>query len=104
MHILFVCPQFPDSLWNFEGIHEIAGVGSAQSPIGLATIAALTPPEIAVSLVDENLEPIDFGVDCDVVAISCFNVQWARAVEIAAEFRQPGTACRHRRSLSDALP
>ena len=57
---------------------------------GLATIAALTPPEIAVSLVDENLEPIDYGLDCDVVAISCFNVQWARAVEIAAEFRRRG--------------
>jgi radical SAM superfamily enzyme YgiQ (UPF0313 family) len=90
MHILLVCPRFPDSLWNFEGIHALAGVASAQSPIGLATIAALTPPEIAISLVDENLDPVDYDVECDVVAISCFNVQYARAVEIAAEFRRRG--------------
>ena len=90
MHILFICPRFPDSLWNFQGIHEIAGVESAQSPLGLATIAALTPPEISVALLDENIEPIDYDLDCDVVAISCFNVQHARAVQIAAEFRRRG--------------
>jgi radical SAM superfamily enzyme YgiQ (UPF0313 family) len=90
MHILFICPQFPDSLWNFKGIHSLAGVASAQSPIGLATIAALTPPDITVSLVDENLEPIDYDAECDFVAISCFNVQYARAVEIAAAFRGRG--------------
>jgi radical SAM superfamily enzyme YgiQ (UPF0313 family) len=90
MHILLVCPRFPDSLWNFHGIHELVGVDSAQSPIGLATIAALTPPEIEVSLLDENIDPIDFDAACDVVAISCFNVQWARSLEIAAEFRRRG--------------
>jgi len=90
MHILFVCPRFPDSLWNFQGIHKLVGVDSSQSPLGLATIAALTPPEIEVSLLDENVETVDFETSCDVVAISCFNVQWARAVEIAAEFRRRG--------------
>ena len=90
MHILFICPRFPDSLWNFRGIHKLVGVESAQSPLGLATIAALTPPEIDVSLVDENIDSIDFETPCEVVAISCFNVQWKRALEIAAEFRRRG--------------
>ena len=90
MHIHLVCPRFPDSLWNFHGIQKLVGVDSAQSPIGLATIAALTPPEIEVSLLDENIEPVDFDVPCDVVAISCFNVQWARTLELAAEFRRRG--------------
>jgi radical SAM superfamily enzyme YgiQ (UPF0313 family) len=90
MRILFICPRFPDSLWNFRGIEKIVGVQSSQAPIGLATIAALTPSEIDVSLVDENLDPIDFGTPCEVVAISCFNVQWARALEIAKEFRRRG--------------
>jgi radical SAM superfamily enzyme YgiQ (UPF0313 family) len=90
LHVLFICPRFPDSLWNFEGIHALAGVRAAQSPLGLATLAALTPAEMTVSLVDENVEPIDFDQPCDVVAISSFNVQWARAVEIAGEFRRRG--------------
>ncbi len=90
MQILFVCPRFPDSLWNFRGIHKLVGIESAQTPLGLATIAALTPLEIKVALVDENIEPIDFETPCDVVAISCFNVQFVRAAEIAAEFQRRG--------------
>lgn len=90
MHVLFVCPRFPDSLWSFRGIRKLAGVDSAQSPIGLATIAALTPPELSVSLLDENVEPMDYDRVCDVAAISCLNVQHARALEIAAEFRRRG--------------
>ncbi len=94
MRLLLVCPRFPDSLWNFSGIHDLVGVRSSQSPIGLATIAALTPPGIDIELVDENLledgEPLDYDRPCDVVAISCFNVQWARAAEIAREFRGRG--------------
>ncbi len=90
MRILFICPRFPDSLWNFRGIEKLVGVQSSQAPIGLATVAALTPPEFDVSLVDENLDPIDFEAACDVVAISCFNVQWSRALEIAGEFRKRG--------------
>jgi radical SAM superfamily enzyme YgiQ (UPF0313 family) len=90
MHILLVCPRFPDSLWSFQGIQGLVGVASGQSPIGLATIAALTPSEIEVSIVDENVEPIDYEAACDAVAISCFNVQWARTIEIAAEFKRRG--------------
>ena len=90
MHILFVCPRFPDSLWNFHGVHKFAGVQSAQTPLGLVTVAALTPPECSVALLDENVEPIDYDRVADVVAISCFNVQYARAVQIAAEFRRRG--------------
>jgi radical SAM superfamily enzyme YgiQ (UPF0313 family) len=90
MHVLLVCPRFPDSIWNFRGIDRLVGMDAAQSPIGLATIAALTPAEISISLVDENATPIDYDMPCDVVAISCFNVQWGRAVEIAAEFRRRG--------------
>jgi radical SAM superfamily enzyme YgiQ (UPF0313 family) len=90
MHVLYVCPRFPDSLWSFRGICRLAGVDSAQSPIGLATIAALTPPAFSSSLLDENVEPIDIDHACDVVAISCFNVQYARTVEIAAAFRRRG--------------
>lgn len=90
MRILFVCPLFPDSIWNFRGINELVGVDSSQSPIGLATIAALTPPEIEVSIIDENIQAIDFTTPCDVVAISCFNVQFTRTLQIARAFRRLG--------------
>ena len=46
--ILFVNPRFPRSLWGFQGIHDIVGVKCGQAPLGLATVAGLTPPEFPV--------------------------------------------------------
>jgi radical SAM superfamily enzyme YgiQ (UPF0313 family) len=90
MKVLLVCPRFPDSLWSFAGINAIAGVKSAQAPLGLATVAALTPPDWEVEVVDENVRSIDFDTPADVVGLSIFNVQHARALEIAKEFRRRG--------------
>src|SRR5262245_38267082 len=90
MKLTLVCPRFPDSLWSFAGTAELFGLRTLHAPIGLATVAALTPPDWQIRIVDENVEDIDFDVDTDVVGISIFNVQYQRAVEIAAEFRRRG--------------
>ena len=90
MKILFVNPRFPNSLWGFQGIADLVGVRCGQAPLGLATVAALTPPDIAVDLQDENSRPVDLDTDADVVAIGCWNVQYHRARELAAEFRRRG--------------
>src|SRR5260370_20059125 len=65
--ILFVNPRFPRSLWGFQGISDLVGVRSGQAPLGLATVAAMTPPEIAVELQDENCYPLGFDTDADLV-------------------------------------
>src|SRR5688572_1964362 len=90
MKILFVNPRFPKSLWGFQGIADIVGVRSGQAPLGLVTVAALTPPEIDVALIDENCTPLDLDTDADIVAIGCWNVHYHRARELAAEFRRRG--------------
>ena len=90
MKLTLVCPRFPDSLWSFAGTAALFGLRTLHAPIGLATVAALTPPDWQIRIVDENIEDIDFDVDTDVVGISIFNVQYRRAVEIAAEFRRRG--------------
>ncbi|MFQ5657827.1 MAG: DUF4070 domain-containing protein [Candidatus Methylomirabilales bacterium] len=88
--ILFVNPRFPNSLWGFQGIAELVGVRCGQAPLGLATVAAMTPPDIEVELRDENCNPVDLDTDADIVAIGCWNVQYQRARELAAEFRRRG--------------
>ncbi|MGH7394289.1 MAG: B12-binding domain-containing radical SAM protein, partial [Candidatus Methylomirabilales bacterium] len=88
--ILFVNPRFPSSLWGFQGIAELVGVRSGQAPLGLATVAAMTPPNIEVDLQDENCNPVPLDTDADVVAIGCWSVQYGRARELAAEFRRRG--------------
>jgi radical SAM superfamily enzyme YgiQ (UPF0313 family) len=88
--ILFVNPRFPRSLWGFQGMHDIVGVKCGQAPLGLATVAGLTPREFPVELQDENVEPINFDTDADIVAIGCWSPQYLRSQELALEFRRRG--------------
>ncbi len=90
MKILFVNPRFPNSLWRLTGITDILPQRCAQTPLGLLTVAALTPPDFDVALQDENVRPLDFDADADVVAISCWNIQYNRARHIAEAFRKRG--------------
>lgn len=69
-------------------------VGNYTMPPSLALpiIAALTPPEVAFNLTDDNIfEPIDYDEKVDLVVISCFTPQAQRAYEIADEYRRRGT-------------
>ncbi len=56
-------------------------------PLGLAMVAALTPPEVEVSLIDENVTEIDFQKECDLVGITALTITAQRAYEIADSFR-----------------
>jgi radical SAM superfamily enzyme YgiQ (UPF0313 family) len=56
----------------------------------LTTLAALTPPDIEVKITDENVEPIDFEEDVDLVGITGMVMHAQRAYQIAKEFRERG--------------
>lgn len=58
--------------------------------LGLLVIAALTPPEIEIDLIDENLEEIDFDHPYDLVGVTAMTQQATRAYEIADVFRSRG--------------
>jgi radical SAM superfamily enzyme YgiQ (UPF0313 family) len=60
------------------------------SVLPLTVVAALTPRGHPVRIVDENVEPLDFDADCDVVGISFMTALAPRAYEIAGEFRRRG--------------
>ena len=60
------------------------------SVLPLTVVAALTPCEHEVRIVDENVEPLDFDTDCDLVGITFMTALAPRAYEIAAEFRRRG--------------
>ena len=59
-------------------------------PLTLPYLAALTPAEWEVKLLDEQLEPIDFGYRADLVAITTWTLNSYRAYDIADEFRRRG--------------
>ncbi len=58
--------------------------------LSLPTIAAYTPEQWHVDLVDEAVQDIDFDYPCDLVGLSVMTCYAPRAYEIAAEFRKRG--------------
>ncbi len=59
-------------------------------PLTTPYLAALTPKDWQVSLVDEQLQPIDFDSRPDLVAITSWTLNSFRAYDIADEFRRRG--------------
>ena len=90
MRILLVNPRFPPSLWDFAGCMELEGSAYPHPPLALPTLAALTPRHHEVTLVDENVEPIDLAADVDIVGITGYFIQRERVLELADAFRARG--------------
>ena len=59
-HIVLINPRFEVSFWGLE--HALPFFGKkANMPVAcLPLLAALTPAGHSVTLIDENVEPIDF--------------------------------------------
>jgi radical SAM superfamily enzyme YgiQ (UPF0313 family) len=60
------------------------------APLGIMCLAAHTPPEVKVRLIDENTERIDFAEVPDLVGISTMTATAPRAYEIADRYRSLG--------------
>jgi radical SAM superfamily enzyme YgiQ (UPF0313 family) len=58
--------------------------------MGLALVAALSPPEARVAIVDDEREEIDYGRPVDLVGISLLTCAAKRGYAIAREFRKRG--------------
>jgi radical SAM superfamily enzyme YgiQ (UPF0313 family) len=58
--------------------------------LSLAALAAVTPRQWQLALVDENIETITFDTDADLVAITAMTPQAPRAYRIADAFRERG--------------
>jgi radical SAM superfamily enzyme YgiQ (UPF0313 family) len=90
MKIAYVSPRMPETLWSLGGMAPITGRRSTFAPLGLATAMALTPNHWLMEVYDEEIGPIDFDTDADLVALTAFNVQAHRAFEVACAFRERG--------------
>jgi len=53
-------------------------------------VAASMPPGVETRIIDENVEPVDFETDADLVGISFMTFNAPRAYEIADRFRDRG--------------
>jgi len=90
--IVLINPRFDISYWGLEHAVPFLGVKTAMPVANLPLLAALTPPGHNVTLVDENVEPIDFArcARADIVGVTGMNVQRQRMKEILGELKRRG--------------
>jgi radical SAM superfamily enzyme YgiQ (UPF0313 family) len=80
--LLIIAPAWSQGWWG--------GGKVLAPPLVLPLLAALTPADVDVRLVDENVEPIDVNAAADWVAITCMTASAPRAYAISGAFRQRG--------------
>jgi radical SAM superfamily enzyme YgiQ (UPF0313 family) len=88
--IYLIAPRNPESFWTFDRILPSLGKRCVFPNLALPTVAGLTPPPHEVVLCDENVEPVDFDTDADVVGITGFVIHQARMFELIEAFRRRG--------------
>jgi radical SAM superfamily enzyme YgiQ (UPF0313 family) len=90
MKISLVAPKNPESFWTFDRILPSLNKKCVFPNLSLPTVAGITPREHEVVLNDENVEPVDFDTDADIVGLTGYVIHKKRIFELAAEFRRRG--------------
>jgi radical SAM superfamily enzyme YgiQ (UPF0313 family) len=89
--IYLIQPKFPPSYWGQEYFIKMTDYGAVYPPLGLITLAALTPADYQVTLCDESAgEAIDFATGADIVGLTGYLFQMQHVFEIADRFRKAG--------------
>jgi radical SAM superfamily enzyme YgiQ (UPF0313 family) len=90
--IVLVNPRFNVSYWGLEHALPIFGKKANVPTACLPLLAALTPPEHQVTLIEEDVEPLDFDrlARADIVGLTGMSVQRQRMREILSELKQRG--------------
>ena len=90
--LLLINPKFAESFWSFKwAVDEILpGKRAINPPLGLATLAALCPPDWEVTIVDENIEPAPLAPQADIVGVCGMQVQFPRQRELLEFYRGRG--------------
>jgi radical SAM superfamily enzyme YgiQ (UPF0313 family) len=90
--IVLINPRFEVSYWGMEYALPFMGKRANLPVACLPLLAALTPAEHTVTLVDENVEALNFErlARADIVGITGMSVQRFRMKEILTELKQRG--------------
>src|SRR5262245_7660295 len=71
-HILMVYPEFPVTYWGMQHSLPLIGKKAPMPPLGLITIAAMTPPAYECRVVDLNCGPLGES-DLEWADMVCFS-------------------------------
>src|SRR6186713_2037205 len=90
--IVLINPRFEASYWGHEHALHLFWKKAAMPVAALPLLAALTPSEHTVTLIDENVEAIDWErcARADIVGVTGMSVQRFRMREILTELKDRG--------------
>ena len=90
--IVIINPRFEISFWGLEHCMPLFGKRANLPVANLALLAALVPDRHRVTLIDENVENIDFErvVRADLVCLTGMNIQGNRLIEILQKVKSHG--------------
>jgi radical SAM superfamily enzyme YgiQ (UPF0313 family) len=90
--IVIINPRFEPSYWGMEHALPILGKRANLPVAALPLLAALTPADHQVTLLDENVEALNFDrlARADLVCLTGMSVQRFRMKEILTELKQRG--------------
>ena len=82
MRILLIAPA--SGKWRHVGRHRfLNGRTFRFSLLSLLSVAAESPPDAEIRMVDEQIDEIPWDADVDLVGITCMTAAAPRAYEIA---------------------
>ena len=91
MKIKLITPRFGGRhFWDLAGLAELLGRRANNLQLALPTVAALTPPEHEVVLVDDRFEDLGLDEPVDLVGVTGMTCYAPRAFAIADAFRARG--------------
>ncbi|MFA9408708.1 MAG: radical SAM protein [Candidatus Dadabacteria bacterium] len=93
MKLLLINPRFPESFWSFKWVVDNImpnNIRTINPPLGLATLAALTPQDWEIEIIDENIETIPLKPEADIIGICGMGVQFKRQSELLTFYRNQG--------------
>jgi hypothetical protein len=90
--IVLINPKFEVSYWGMEYALPYVGKRANLPVAGLPLLAALTPDDYTITLIDENVRPIDFdrSAQADIVVVTGMSVQRYRMTEILTKLKVRG--------------
>lgn len=91
IRLLLIHPRMPESFWSLRWwVRDISRKDALNPPLGLATLAALCPPEWEVTILDENIEPLPLEPAADIVAVGGMGVQFEQQTRLLRHYRAAG--------------
>src|SRR3954470_2762818 len=90
--IVLIQPKFHPTYWGFDYALPMFRKTALLPPLNLALLAALTPPQHTVTIIDENIGPIDYERcrRADIVGVTGMAVQRVRMREVIVELKSRG--------------